>query len=440
MRRLPIAVVGVCAAALAACGAGDSETIVGPTTAATDGAPTSTPSSAASTGSVATTATSTAGTASTSALPRATATGSVAATAATTAVAVPTATPNAKPTGGAATTTVTPPGGVQMSTTPTTTTTTSEPPSGAGDDGFDSVQWGPDVPPIPGEYSAFAVANAGDLSCESVDDRASEGDGLWKLAARVCRVLRDSDEDWPDVESVPAPRSGGNLYEQCLDGEMSAMLERALAWHNEHPGESPIVRFPGSGTHSPCQRSVYGVTVTAAVPAFDDGCNKAESQQVGRALVTMSAPGLPDGSPRATVDDIPLCVIDGPQSNALQEFTVVVPTSGEAHAVTIHIETTYGRLSADVELPAVDVAVTEPSAVTTSTPTPTESASTTTDSTIPSTPAPIPAPTTPTPEPTSVPTAPPAPAPTIEPIQVPAEEPTPTPAAAGLEPQATDDA
>ena len=273
MRHLSIAVVGVCAVGLAACGAGDSDTIGGPTTTLTAGASTTT-------------------------LPNEAVTSSGASTAPPTVTgAVPTATPpNATPSGNAVQTTTTPPpGGVPTSTAGTTTT--EAPSAGSGEDGFDSVQWGPDVPPIPGEYSAFAVDQANGLGCESIDDRASEGDSFWKLAARVCRVLRDPDEDWPDVGSVPAPPSEGNLYEQCLDRELSAMLGRALAWHDQNPGESPVVRFPGHGSHSPCQRSVYGVTATAADPAFDDGCNNIESQQVRQRPGNHVRPGPPRWEP-----------------------------------------------------------------------------------------------------------------------------------------------
>jgi hypothetical protein len=245
----------------------------------------------------------------------------------------------------------------------------------------------------------------------------------------VCRAIRDTDAGWPDPGTLPSPQAAGNLYEQCLDNELFAMLGRALAWHDENPGNSPNVRFPGDGTHSPCQKSIYGITVAAADPAFDDGCDEGESPE-RRVLVTMSVPGIPDdSSPQASVDGAPLCVTNETDDNALRVFTVVVPTSGEPHGVTIAVDTNYGPLSADVALPAVDAPPPEPSVVTTSTLTPFESTSTTTGSTVPSTPATTPEPTpTPTPDPT----------PPFEPTPVPTAEPTPELAPAGPEPPATD--
>ena len=57
---------------------------------------------------------------------------------------------------------------------------------------------------------------------------------------------------------------------------------------------------------------------------------------------------------RAAIDGDPLCVIADSKDDALRTFVVLVPTSGEQTTVTIVVDTNYGMLSADVELPAVD--------------------------------------------------------------------------------------
>jgi hypothetical protein len=235
------------------------------------------------------------------------------------------------------------------------------------DDEIDSVQWGPDDPPIPGEYAAFAADGADGLACDSIDDRA-EGDDFWTLAAGVCRVFA-GEGDWPEATAVPPPSSEGNAYERCLNGELFDMLERALAWHEENPGQSPRVNYPSSGVHSPCQTRLYdvGPEVSADVGG---GCHTGEPAPTPGVPVRMSAPGiLGYANPRATVDGDLLCVVNGSdqEDNALRTFVVVVPTSGEERTVTIEVETNYGNLHEDVTLPAVEVQTTETSVQTTET-------------------------------------------------------------------------
>jgi hypothetical protein len=235
------------------------------------------------------------------------------------------------------------------------------------DDEIDSVRWGPDDPPIPGEYAAFAADSADGLACDSIDDRA-QGDDFWTVAAEVCRVFA-GEGDWPEVEAVPPPSSEGNPYERCLSGELFEMLKRALAWHDEHPGQSPEVNYPSSGIHSPCQRRLYDVGAEVGA-GLGDGCQNGEPVPTPGVPVRISAPGiLGFANPRATVDGELLCVINGSdeEDNALRTFQVVVPTSGEEKTVTIEVETNYGILDEDVKLPAVEVEATETSGETTET-------------------------------------------------------------------------
>ena len=139
-----------------------------------------------------------------------------------------------------------------------------------------------------------------------------------------------------------------------------------MAWRDEHPGESPVVRYPASGTHSPCQTTLYDVGTTDA--STDDGCANDETLPVPTpgVPVSISAPGIIGyANPRATVDGALLCVVGDVEDNALRTFVVVVPTSGEGETVSIDVETNYGTLRADVELPATGLGTTEPAVVTT---------------------------------------------------------------------------
>jgi hypothetical protein len=244
-------------------------------------------------------------------------------------------------------------------TTLTTTPTTDGRPENGSDDVIESVRWGPDDPPIPDEYRVFAADRAGAMTCEAIDNRA-EGDEFWTLARDICRVFTGEGE-WPDATSVPPPPQEGNAYQRCLDGELSHMLGNALAWHAAHPGAVPIVRFPSSGTHSPCQTSLYDVAVTDLGVDPGGGCNNDTPSGVPTPgiPVTISAPGITGfANPRATLGGTALCVIADSPDSALRTFVVVVPTSGDAQTATIDVETNYGTLTTTVELPAIDVAST----------------------------------------------------------------------------------
>jgi hypothetical protein len=224
---------------------------------------------------------------------------------------------------------------------------------GGGDDEIDSVQWGPDEPPIPGQYFAFAADRADGLACSSIDDRA-EGDEFWTLAAQVCRVFT-GEGDWPATVSVPPPPEGTNSYERCLDGELVDMLQQALAWRDDHPGEAPSVRYPAEGTHSPCQTKLYDVGVTDAADAGD--CVNDETLDVPEPGigVELAAPGITGfANPQASIDGGRLCVVADATDDALRSFVVVVPASLGGQTVTIDVESNYGTLRADVALPALD--------------------------------------------------------------------------------------
>src|SRR5687768_2590877 len=48
-----------------------------------------------------------------------------------------------------------------------------------------SVPWGPNDPPIPGQYAALAVTSGHELDCDSVDEQAPDND-FWTTVVAVC--------------------------------------------------------------------------------------------------------------------------------------------------------------------------------------------------------------------------------------------------------------
>ena len=139
-----------------------------------------------------------------------------------------------------------------------------------GNDELDSVQWGPDSPPVPEQYLAWSPSEDGSLRCELVPDDGV--DTFWGLARRICLALTGQ-ADWPTIDAVPPPAPNDSPYHACLDGELAALLERALTWHAEHPGGTADLALPGPGTHSPCQRSLYAISVST-----DDESNTCDGQ------------------------------------------------------------------------------------------------------------------------------------------------------------------
>ena len=182
--------------------------------------------------------------------------------------------------------------GAPSPTPPDTTVDGEGPVNGGGEvDSIESVHWGPDDPPIPDQYAAFAVDAAGSLDCGAIDEPAEDSD-FWALAAEVCRVFTGAGA-WPDASVVPPPPSEGSSYELCLDMELYDMLERAIAWHEAHPDSQPVVRYPTRGTHSPCQVSLYDVGTRDLDAYPDEGCNNDELDRPAIGVpVQISAPGI----------------------------------------------------------------------------------------------------------------------------------------------------
>jgi hypothetical protein len=232
--------------------------------------------------------------------------------------------------------------------TDVTSTTGASGGDGDGDDVIDSVIWGPDSPPIPDEYRAWAPSDSGQLQCD-LSDQAPEHP-FWELAGQICRVFT-GEGDWPSIDSVPDPAPSLSPYHACLDGELKALLERALTWHADHPGESPVVALPAAGTHSPCQRSLYdvGATIDTDSPTCDEIPRP-------RIAITMIAPGQSvDDEPPATVRGEGSCVPQDSEDdgNGFRRLVVVVEGRSEAREVTIDVESDYGTLTTTVRLPEV---------------------------------------------------------------------------------------
>jgi hypothetical protein len=210
-----------------------------------------------------------------------------------------------------------------------------------GSGGFSYVPWGPDDPPIPGQYAAFAATSSQDLSCESVDSEAPGG-AFWDLAAAVCRAIRD-DAGWPSTTTVPEPPQTGNVIQDCLDTELAAMLEQALHWHADNPGRRPEISYPSASAMSPCRYRIYDVQL---ITDEDTGAAIAVKITVPAGTedfaVTVDEQHVDDDN----VDN------NGEQDNGLNELVIWLEASSEPRTVRLAVFNGRGTDSTSVDLPS----------------------------------------------------------------------------------------
>jgi hypothetical protein len=147
---------------------------------------------------------------------------------------------------------------------------------------------------------------------------------------------------------VPAPPAPANPYQACLDDELKAMLERALAWRAENPDRQPKVSYPDQSSRSPCQSRIYDVRVLGAADLYPG-----EGQPDGAALaITGSGMG---GDVSVTVDGIPAEFsgdFDVPDPGTGLTTVVVLTTQPSTpRSARIEVSTERGSLVATVDLP-----------------------------------------------------------------------------------------
>ena len=231
-----------------------------------------------------------------------------------------------------------------------------------GDGSIEYVPWGPDDPPIPGQYAALAASEDTAPRCDDLAGAQPGGD-FWAAAVSVCRALT-GEAEWPQTTTVPPLPTAANAYQGCLDEELAAMLQQALQWHADHPGEQPEVNYPDSATRSPCQYRIFDIQVLE---------NNPDENQSGGVPVAVTLSGL-DGDYQVSVDgeqveetsDFP---VDDP-GDGLDTIVILAPAAAEPRTADVAVTTDAGTVSASVELPAAAASTTTPSTeATTSEPT-----------------------------------------------------------------------
>jgi hypothetical protein len=119
-----------------------------------------------------------------------------------------------------------------------------DPVQNAADSDLAWVPFGPNDPAVPTPswpaYTHFAQGG-----CAALQDylgRVNVGD-FGRVMVAVCAAAVDGQQDQWDVAESYAGADPSTLANSCLAGVVQALLDRALAWHRLHPGQTPNVQF-----------------------------------------------------------------------------------------------------------------------------------------------------------------------------------------------------
>ena len=159
------------------------------------------------------------------------------------------------------------------STRPLDTSTDADSPSDpdegnveSGDDGLAWVPFGPKDPTFPTPswpaYNAFAEGKCAQLQDYlNSDDGAGLAESDLALAmVAVCKAaFLGQQEQWDVAEEHEAGDSG--IQNGCLDAAVKELMERALAWHEQNPGKTPVVQIQRAEEQTECGKQSTEVDV-----------------------------------------------------------------------------------------------------------------------------------------------------------------------------------
>lgn len=178
------------------------------------------------------------------------------------------------------------------------------------DGGFAWVPWGPASPADPPPFQWYGNLERRD--CGRLRDAVGDepGRGLWRALAAVCAVVVDKDPSQWEVAKTAARSASGSDGSPCLEREARALLARALAWHERHPGEIPDVVFPSAGSPVAC---AFRIVEVHAVDENGDPVGGALAGPLsGGTAVVITGQGIDEptailfgGRPALPADDVP---------------------------------------------------------------------------------------------------------------------------------------
>jgi hypothetical protein len=112
------------------------------------------------------------------------------------------------------------------------------------DVGLAWVPFGPDDPksPIPGPWPAYN-AFAANRDCAGLQSQAEAFNDLGNAMVALCLAAVEGRQDqWEVVAKAFAAGQGSS--NGCLNDKVKNLVKSALEWHQRHPGQKPVLRFP----------------------------------------------------------------------------------------------------------------------------------------------------------------------------------------------------
>jgi hypothetical protein len=126
------------------------------------------------------------------------------------------------------------------------------------------VPFGPSDPTIPTpSWPAYRAFANGD--CSALQDYlgTSDGSGLGdfgRAMVAVCQAAVEGRQDRWGVAAGLTAADPSSLANDCLAALVKDLLDRALAWHERHPGAKPQVRFQRLTGETECGRQASSET------------------------------------------------------------------------------------------------------------------------------------------------------------------------------------
>lgn len=194
----------------------------------------------------------------------------------------------------------------------TTSATTTSPNSHTSDDDADTnendteesgsieglawVPFGPKDPTFPTPtwpaYNSFADGKCAQLR----DYLGNEGSGiassdLAKAMVAVCAAAIEGQEGQWSVAQAHADPDPSGILDSCLGSAIKELLNRALAWHQQHPTQTPVVQLQPVAGRTECgKRYPPDEPALTAEPAPSEETPTPEAS-------TSAAPPTPDEAP-----------------------------------------------------------------------------------------------------------------------------------------------
>jgi hypothetical protein len=132
------------------------------------------------------------------------------------------------------------------------------------------VPFGPSDPTFPTPswpiYRAFANGDCSALQDYLNSPEGESVDGFGQAMVAVCQAAVEGRQDRWEAAKTAAGADPSKLANDCLAAVVKDLLDRALAWHERHPGAKPTVRFQRLTGQTECGRQDSSESTEETIP------------------------------------------------------------------------------------------------------------------------------------------------------------------------------